>query len=90
MHGSFATIGSMERRADSDPSIDRVLPAAERIGSGGDLATLLDEVYGDSLQTFLDTTRRTLAGRTPRQALIDGDAAAVREVAIRDLHGDWS
>ena len=80
----------MERRADSDLGIDRVLPAAERIGSGGDLAALLQEVYGDSLRDFLDTTRRALAGRTPRQALIDGDTAAVREVAIRDLHGDWS
>jgi hypothetical protein len=80
----------MERRADSDLGIDRVLPAAERIGPGGDLAPLLDEVYGDSLQDFLDTTRRTLGGLTPRQALIDGDAAAVRDIAVRDLQGDWS
>ncbi|HEX7948897.1 MAG TPA: hypothetical protein VF494_01005 [Candidatus Limnocylindrales bacterium] len=54
------------------------------------LRDLIHEVYGGEGQRFLDTPRKALGGRTPRQALRDGDIDAVWEVAIAGVVGDWT
>jgi hypothetical protein len=47
------------------------------------------DVYGDSFPAFMDTPRRSLGGRTPRQALADGDVGSVREILVNAREGHW-
>ena len=55
-----------------------------------DIASLVEEVYGQDAAQFLGTPRRSLGGRTPLRALEDGDADMVREVLLGAALGDWS
>jgi hypothetical protein len=51
---------------------------------------VIAETYGADAERFLATPRASLGGRTPREALDDGDVSAVREIALQALLGDWS
>lgn len=63
---------------------------ARRVALVAEIATLADEAYGDDVATFMATPRRSLAMRTPREAVTRGDLEAVREVLIDTLDGHWA
>jgi transcriptional regulator with XRE-family HTH domain len=55
-----------------------------------EISRLADEVYGPAVESFMQTPRRSLEMRTPKEALVRGDFEAVRQTLIRALEGDWA
>lgn len=55
-----------------------------------ELGSLIAEVYGAEADRFLATARKSLGGRTPAEALRDGDVQTVWEVVTNDLLGHWA
>jgi transcriptional regulator with XRE-family HTH domain len=61
-----------------------------RVALLAEIAQLAGEVYGEGIDTFMRTPRRSLAMRSPKEALVRGDLEAVREILIRSLEGTWA
>ncbi len=61
-----------------------------RVGLLAEISQLAAEVYGPDVDSFMRTPRRTLAMRTPKEALVRGDLEDVREVLIQALEGNWA
>jgi len=79
---------SVERwESGSSPNDPRVLAALDRVR---EIARLGEEVYGETLPTFMRTPRRSLEGRTPTQALARGDIEALYIVLVREAEGSWA
>ena len=61
-----------------------------RVSLLSEISRLATEVYGADVSAFMTTPRRSLAMRTPKEALVKGDLEAVREVLIGALEGSWA
>lgn len=91
---------SMSRALDvSARSVERWEAATSASGSAdiqrrlalmAEIAELATEVFGDEVQTFMTTPRRSLGMRTPREALIRGDLESVRRLLVNALEGHWA
>lgn len=55
-----------------------------------EIARLAREVYGDGIEGFMTTPRRSLGMRTPAEAIASGDLDGVRTVLIDDLEGHYA
>ena len=55
-----------------------------------DVSRLATEAYGEDVEVFMRTPRRSLAMRSPREALVKGDLEAVRQTLIGVLEGAWA
>lgn len=63
---------------------------SERIAIPEDIVELAREVYGDRVEQFMVTPRRSLGLKSPLEAIADGEADAVRGVVIDDYEGHWA
>lgn len=63
---------------------------ARRLAVTREILALAAEVYGDGVDDFMATPRRSLDLRTPREAMIHGDLEQVRRLLIDGLEGHWA
>jgi uncharacterized protein (DUF2384 family) len=63
---------------------------ARRLAIASEIMALATEVYGSEVNRFMVTPRRSLAMRTPREAMIHGDLELVRQLLINELQGHWA
>lgn len=54
-----------------------------------EVARLAVEVYGDGLEAFMTTPRRSLGMRTPAEAIAAGEFDGVRNILINTLEGHF-
>jgi transcriptional regulator with XRE-family HTH domain len=62
---------------------------SRRLAVTQEILALAGEVYGEGVGTFMATPRRSLAMRTPREAMVRGDLEEVRQVLVNALDGHW-
>ena len=63
---------------------------SRRLAVTVEILSLAGEVYGDDVEAFMATPRRSLAMRTPREAMVRGDLEAVRQLLVNSLEGHWA
>lgn len=63
---------------------------SRRLAVTAEILALAGEVYGDDVDTFMATPRRSLAMRTPREAMVRGDLEEVRQLLVNSLEGHWA
>lgn len=83
---STRSVERWEARGSAAVSAD----TRRRLATVAEIGDLAREVYGDEVAAFMSTPRRSLAMRTPREAMVHGDLEAVRQVLIDTLEGHWS
>ena len=85
--GSEADLPS--KATDDQSGSGTSVPDLVKQVGGRALRDLIDEVCGGQADPFLSTPRRALGGRTPLEALQDGDMDAVWQIVLTDLEGNW-
>lgn len=63
---------------------------SRRLAVTQEILALAGEVYGDGVDAFMATPRRSLAMRTPREAMVRGDLEEVRHLLVDSLEGHWA
>ncbi len=82
---SARTVERWEAGTGTDnPQILRRLDALDEVVSLG------REVYGDELDRFMSTPRRSLGQRTPIETLMRGEVDLVLGVLAQALEGQWT
>jgi uncharacterized protein (DUF2384 family) len=83
---STRTVERWEARGSASESAE----TQRRLATVSEIAELAREVYGDDVAAFMSTPRRSLAMKTPREALMRGDLDGVRQLLINALEGHWA
>lgn len=77
-------------RWEAKPTTRVDAETSRRLAVTEEILALAGEVYGTNVDAFMATPRRSLAMRTPREAMVRGDLEDVRQVLVNSLEGHWA